>query len=284
MKLKLKIIIPLVILIAISWIGNIYIYSRYTIDKPILIKSYLANEIQESGFQLFYITSTNDKDFICQASFPELKTERFYVERNLFNTVNHSNYAINVITVDFKNVFTSGGKPLLESISKNKSVTLSKVSLITNSGKTYEYDLGRICLGNYSPIVDNSIKQDSGMSSGDKSSTTFKTKQNVSITSIESPLKDIIPDIYDIQINGKKVDIAKYSGAFKGGQEIEVESEIKARKQMPSQYRFANVQIPITLTGLDSSGRACEARDYIGGQLFYNLTAKDIRNIIKESR
>ncbi|HEX2925117.1 MAG TPA: hypothetical protein VHP38_02485 [Ruminiclostridium sp.] len=286
MKLNLKIIIPLVVIVAISWIGNVYMFNRYSIQKPIFIRTYLSYySNEEPGFQLYYISNSYDKDTVCSVNFPEIKTEPVYVETKAFNEISNSSYVINSVQINFKNIFTENGRPLSEVLSDKKSINLSKIVLSTISGKTYKYDLGQLCLEQYNPINDNSIVTESGESSNQGLfRDTFKTKQNVSLTGLEGPFKELIPEIFDISINGKKLNNTGYLGNFKGGEKIEIEAQMKEKDQLPPQYRFAYIQMRFSLKGSDSSGRPCEAENYINSQRFYYITAKDVRRMINESR
>jgi hypothetical protein len=85
MKINFKIVIPILVVIALSWAGNVYMFTRYSVSSPILINSYVARPLYENTeFDIYYITNTYDKDNVCTVSFPELKTAPFNVTANLY--------------------------------------------------------------------------------------------------------------------------------------------------------------------------------------------------------
>jgi hypothetical protein len=284
MKLNSKVIILIVIAILISWVGNIYIFNKYSLEKPLMLNSYSGSMLTENyGFELRYISNIYDQDNFISASLPEISNQAFPVDFLSESNIKYSSYRINVIYINLGFVLLDNGKRLIDS-DKIKN-PIKKIHLRTNSGKMYEYDLGEILIFKEQEIKDNPIKEDSSMSSNNNlGNSIFTTSSDIKLTEIMSPLEDIITEVCDIKINGIPLDHVKLPLYFKAGDQIEVKYQFKNSADMKQQFRFSSFLIPLTLKGLDSKGNIATMKVHIYCNTQNEINAKDIKKLIKDGR
>jgi hypothetical protein len=286
MKLNIKIIIVIVIAIIISWVGNIYIFNKYSLERPFLLKSYLNVLFTEDhDLQLSYISNIYDKDNICKVSFPEIGTQPFYINLISEQNLNSSNYRINKINIDLGTIFLEDGKRFVD-ISNPENISLKKIQLTTLSQETYEYDLGEIRFYKDQEIKDdNSIQQLSSMSSNNNSGNSiFQVNTDINITEIVNPLKDILLQVCDVGINDIPIKNLNLPLSFKSGDWIELKYQFNNRSEIIPKLKFSNFFIPLVFKGTDSNGNLVMTKVYIINDVYYDITTKDIRNMIIESR
>jgi len=285
MKLNSKIIIPIVIAILISWVGNIYIFDKYSLEKPILLNSYLGLPLAEGyNFELSYVSNIYDKDNIILVSFPEINTQSFFVTATSDNNIADSNFRFNRIRIDMSTVFLENGKRLIDT-DETENLSLKKIQLITNSGKKYEYDLGKMYFLKQQSLPNNAFKNGSYMSSNSNSgSSTLTTETDIKITELVNPLKDLLSEVCEVNINGTPLSSVRLPLSFKPGDLIEVKYNFKNNTGVKPQFQFSNFIIPLVLKGIDYKGNPAIMNIYINGNTQYYITAKDIKKLLKESR
>ena len=88
-----------------SWVGNIYVFNVDSLEKPLLLKSYVGAPLAE-GFQieLGYISNVYDEDDMISATFPEIKTRPFYL-LPFDNSNIASSYRLNRIHIPISDIF-----------------------------------------------------------------------------------------------------------------------------------------------------------------------------------
>ncbi len=287
MKLNKKIVVPIVFAIVISWIVNIYMFSATAMEKPLLLSSYLGLSLSEgSGFELSYISNTYDEENIISASFPEISSKSFPIDFLSEEHIQNSNYSINRVRINLDFVVLENGNRLIDT-DETDPISIRKIQLGTSFGKTYEYDLGEICLFKEPLAEGNSlIFNYSNSSSGNYGSTTLKTEDDIKINEIvsPSPLSDYILEVCDIEINEKALNSIALPLSLKAGEQIEVKYKFKSSIEMKPQYRFSNYLFPIVFKGIDSKGNTLLRNVFINGNNQYGITKKDIRKLIEESR
>ncbi len=282
MKLNIKVIIPIIILIIMSWVRNIYIFNTTSLDKPLLLNSYYSSLLSEGyNLQLFYISNIYDKETIVSASFPELGSMPFPVTSASMGNIGNSNYRINKIDINLSTIFLDSGKLLIET-DNEENICLKKIQLSTGySKKIYEYDLGEICLFKGQLVENDSLRNDYSMSSGNNSGrTTLKATDDIQITEIVNPLNDLLSEVCDIDINGKPMSSVTVPFTVKSGEQIDVKYQFKNRSEIKPQLKFSNFFITLVFKGIDTKGNPVVRNVFIDAYNQYDLKTKDIRELI----
>jgi|GEM_PF-5158541 len=285
MKLKLKIISisAVLILIVSAWVVNIWAFLSYSIDDPVFLKAYLAYHTDENTeVEFYYITNSYDKNNWYEASFPEIDSDKFYTNTFEIQAIRNSSYKINKLVIRLNSVFLQNGVNSIVDKAAENPVYISKLRLSGKDNKTREYDLGRLCLYKEQQISGNALQFESGMSSSDSMGrSTARALDNIRLTAVESPLMDIVQEMFDVKINGTSVGDFTFPVDMATDDSIEVEYALKDVSKVP-EYRFSRVFIPIRLSGVDSAGGRCEISSMVHCDQYYKLTAGDVRNFIRE--
>lgn len=285
MKLNIEVIIPIVFLIIISWVGNLYIFNTASLNKPLLLKSYYSSLLSDGyNLQLFYISNIYDKEAIVSASFPDLGNTPFPASSTSMGNIG-SNYRINKIDINLSTIFLDNGKLLIETdIAEN--IYLKKIQLTTGyTKKTYEYDLGEICLFKRQLVDNDSLIIDYSMSSNNNSGrTTLIATDDIQITEVVNPLNALLSEVCDIDINGKPMSSTTVPFTVKSGDEIEVEYHFKNKSKIKPQFKSSNFFFTLVFRGIDSEGNPVVRNVFIDAYNQNDIKTKDIRGLIKESR
>lgn len=283
MKINFKVAVLIIILLILTWLGNIYVFNKNALVRPLLIKTYSDLFISEtSRMEFYYITNVYDQDNICTASFPELKTEPVYVDVAQVKTINNSNYKINKIVINMGNIFLSEGKRFVNSSGK-KDITLKKVLFSTLSNKKFKFDLGNISLSKWQSDEDNSIQKTSSSSTnGVAGSSTAFANTDIIIDMVKSSFKNVLIELYDIDINGIPLENFPHILELKAGEQIKVAYKLKDKAPMDLKIKYSNIRSSITLTGTNKEGKSVRMASFIDTNPFWYLTGSDVRDLAKE--
>ncbi len=287
MKPGIKIISIAVVLVLIvaAWVINIWAFLRYSIDEPIFLKAYLACHTDEnSQVEFYYITNSYDKNNWHEASFPEIASDMFVTNTSEMQAISNSNYTINKLVINLNSVFLKNGAERLVDKAAEKPVYISKIVLTDKDNLSREYDFGQLCLYREEQLSKNALQFENGMSSSDsRGRSTARALDNIRLTAVESPLMDVVQEMFDIKINGRSISDFTLPADLAADGSIDVEYALKDVSKVPA-YRFSRVFIPISLTGVDSAGGRCEMSNMVHCDQYYRLTAKDVRNFVREGR
>ncbi len=286
MKPGIKVISIAVVLILIvaAWVINIWAFLRYSIDDPVFLKAYLAYHTNENTqVEFYYITNSYDKNWYA-ASFPEIASDKFYTNTSEMQAISNSSYKINKLVISLNSVFLKNGSERLVDKAAEKPVYISKIVLTDKDNISREYDFGRLCLYREEQLSNNALQFVNGMSSSDsRGRNTARAVDNIRLTAVESPLMDVVQEMFDVNINGMSISDFTLPADLAADDSIDVEYALKDVSKVPA-YRFSRVFIPISLKGVDSSGCRCEMSNMVQCDQYYRLTAKDVRNFVREGR
>jgi hypothetical protein len=233
---------------------------------------------------LRYITNSYDRDKICQVRFPEINSNIFYANTIGEDAVANGNYKLSTIVVDLNTIFLDNGKRLLESFVE-KPISLKKVELTTLSNKKYTYDVGEIQLFKENRIKTDFIRSLNSMASSQNYSiSTYRTEVDITINKIESPMLDLIPKVFEIEINGSPYSNYMNPFNFKAEDDIEIMFRFKQPDEIADEYRFADYFFPFILQGVDKDENLCQIYQPIYSQHNTNFSLKDINKLKHESR
>lgn len=273
------------ILIVAAWVINIGVFLRYSIDDPIFLKAYLACHTDENTqVEFYYITNSYDKNNWYEASFPEIASDKFYANTSEMQAISNSNYKINKLVINLNSVFLKNGAERLADNAAEKPVYISKIVLTDKDNLSREYDFGRLCLYREEQLSKNALQFENGMSSSNsRGRSTARALDNIRLTDVESPLMDVVQEMFDVKINGMSISDFALPADLAADDSIDVEYALKDVSKVP-EYRFSRVFIPINVRGVDSSGGRCEMSNMVQCAQYYRLTAKDVRNLVREGR
>ncbi|SFB29283.1 hypothetical protein [Clostridium frigidicarnis] len=278
MVIKKKNVIHAIILIFITWCGNIIYYVNTEIDKPLFLKNY--KEVSDNGmFQLYNIDNSYKSNEMLYVIFPEIQSKPAYITNNENFSNNH--YRLNNFNIDLRNIKTQNNEMLYDEL-KDKSFVITKMIYGDIYGEEHEVDLGEIHLLKRKEEKKHQYdlyKRVGTQSTSDKKrGVLFRAWDNISIDKVESNFYDQIKNKFEISINNVPLDEIKVPLKINRYDDIYVESTDNTNET--HDYSFE-----IKLNISDPEGSMDCIKFNVGNQILYKdkiLSSKFIKQLKNE--
>lgn len=236
MEIKRKYVVVGLILLALAWGGNIYVYQRHMLKEPVFLKHYYDLKPGIGIFWIYYIDNINPRDGVVSVTFPELEPGLVYSE--IIETGRHNSYySMKSIQVGIFEVNPS------EVSEDSKEKVITKVRLHFDSGKTRDFNVGDIYINTFRPYKHNFDYTSAEMTSENSSSTKFSSSKTVRVYGTSSKYPELIDDLIEIRINGELLKNVKFPITVNMGETITVDYKFKfeewdARKNNAYNFTF----------------------------------------------
>lgn len=233
MRINKKILIPVILIICMVWGYNILIFMVSRIEEPIFLNQYsdsieYSEEDKYGVVNIEYLEDKYSEDRILNVQFPELGGELIPVNINYEygEDRNILNKKIEIQLSEIESYLNISIADLLE----KGDLKITNMTYETSSGKRENVDLGEIIISKkfkYDkkyPILGSSKLYNSNEDSGTVS--TF-TKDDLKIVDIEGKNLETIKRLFNVYINGNKLEDIEFPISVGRGRVIEVYYKVK---------------------------------------------------------
>ncbi|WP_027623418.1 hypothetical protein [Clostridium lundense] len=210
-----------IVLLIITWVGNVFYYKKHVLKEPIFLKHYYHITKENSDFKLYYIENINSKENINNIVFPEVGEEHIEFYKYSDNT-NKRYYQMKSVGI---NIYKDDSAKILEKY-ENKVITNVKVEF--SSGRVMNVDIGKIYLCSDNEGKDVLFTRKSSYSDSSSGYDSFIIDKNIKIKAICSKFPEITNDI--LQVNKESLKNIKFPITLKTGDKLDIKYKFKFNK------------------------------------------------------
>lgn len=223
MELNKRVLIPVLVMLVISWTGNIIYYNNHKLMEPLFLKHYYDIKTGMPYFQLYYVNNIGSDGDVADITFPEIGLEHVSFDKTDMN--NDGKY----YKMCMMNVMINRGDA--ESIPENlKNKIITKAHIQLTNGDMMDVDLGKIYLYSGEPGR-GVLKVSRGMASNDNSgSTSFEIAKYTKINEVTSKFPELVSDIVEVDINGKSLKDISFPIELEMGSNLDVNYSFNFKK------------------------------------------------------
>lgn len=228
----------------------------FRIDEPLFLYHYydqmihLENdELRHYTSDLSYITHRNDDRVVIGLEFPEhpdlLIHASEYQDRNhLFTQIEPNNTMENVYGPYSVRRVSWEILDVPEGIDLNE-IVLTEAKVFFNDSSEMTTDIGEIHLYEQS-VEDTPLSHVYGSASSDgTASVSYQVQEDMTLTSIESPLMNKMTDRFHIELSGEQLDTI-VGMCFQEGDYVDVHSEIYSAEDKMSEFTLLDIRPVLT--------------------------------------
>lgn len=296
MKFNKSKLICAIVVITILWGVNILYYKSKEIEKPIFFRHVVETGL-DFDLNLSYIEDKDSKHNIYYVKIPELGDEPIYIRdlwgkgRNTIYSDKHYNYC--VLSLPLREYFFTYDEKTDKHIPKIKGERFfTKITYVTTSGDEYTEDVGKIYIEDYKENSEESFVRHSGSSASTINNGKFQgvasqyiLDKGVKFTGYSGKFKKEIEDIYDISLNGEKLQDIKFPRNMERGFSIETneKNNLDKKKDIADFYIMT-----LNLSFESSKGEKTVVPFNISNQRqvmnYGDVKKEDVENLIKIRR
>ncbi|MBB6622479.1 hypothetical protein H7E67_03450 [Clostridium gasigenes] len=205
MKLNKKKIILTILIIGVAWIYNIVIFMGSQTEKPLFFRQ--QSDISEDrAIDIKYLEKIQIEDPIVKVVFPELSTEGIRWQSG--KSIGENNIVYKSMIIFLSDMEMSSNVDISK-IVEDGDITITKMIYKTQSGKEGEINLGKITISKKFVFGEKyKILEQIGLegSSDNSGKNIYKVKDDLQIIGFEGENLENINRLFDVYINGEKLE------------------------------------------------------------------------------
>lgn len=222
--MKRKALIVLIILLILSWVGNLVYFFNYRLDKPVVLSQYtdyLIYPNQSAYFELYYLTNQGSK----------VNIERIGQPDNLFFPAQIQNAQVNTYNpYVLKRALVIVNSSNIDSITEKEDLKLEQLSVYFSDGSMQKVDIGEIHFRNKREAITESAFRSvaSGSFNNDHGFHLLTAEEPVTIESIEYPFKDRLGDAFQVSATLSTISWTEQQESIEGPNRINMDIDEKS--------------------------------------------------------